>query len=81
MITEERYRQILKYLDEKKSASVTELVELLETSESTIRRDLNSLAGMNRLKKVHGGAMSIEADLDFSEKSVETKNKLFMKEK
>lgn len=81
MITEERYRQILKYLDEKKSASVTELVELLETSESTIRRDLNSLAGMNRLKKVHGGAMSIEADLDFSEKSVETKNKLFMEEK
>ena len=81
MITEERYRQILKYLNEKKTVTVAELVELLDTSESTVRRDLNSLAGMNKIKKVHGGAMSLDSGFDFTEQNVETKQKLFLEEK
>ena len=40
MLTEKRYDVILKLLEKKKSVTVTELKEILNTSESTIRRDL-----------------------------------------
>lgn len=36
MLTEQRYEIILRILAEKKSVTVTELKELLDTSESTI---------------------------------------------
>ncbi len=59
MFTEERYNIILQELNTKGIVSVTELVELLDASESTIRRDLNSLHNDGMLKKIHGGAISI----------------------
>ena len=59
MFTEERYNIILQELNAKGIVSVTELVELLDASESTIRRDLNSLHNDGMLKKIHGGAISI----------------------
>ena len=59
MLTEERYAAILKLLEEKKAVSVLELTELLNSSESTIRRDLTALHRMGKLTKVHGGATSI----------------------
>ena len=43
MLAEERFREILKIVNEKKTVTVTELTELLDTSESTIRRDLTQL--------------------------------------
>ena len=43
MLTEKRFEEILKLLDEKKSITVTEIKEMLNTSESTIRRDLTAL--------------------------------------
>ena len=46
MLTEERYAAILKLLEEKKAVSVLELTELLNSSESTIRRDLSALHRM-----------------------------------
>lgn len=51
MFTEERYNIILQELNAKGIVSVTELVELLDASESTIRRDLNSLHNDGMLKK------------------------------
>ena len=39
MLTEQRFDIILKLLEEKKSVTVTELKELLNASESTVRRD------------------------------------------
>ncbi len=59
MLSEERFERILKLLEEKNTVTVTELVKELDTSESTIRRDLNHLDKMKKLKKVHGGAKSI----------------------
>ncbi|MCX7658523.1 MAG: DeoR/GlpR family DNA-binding transcription regulator [Oscillospiraceae bacterium] len=56
MLTEERFARILKVLEEKKAATVTELAEILDVSESTIRRDLTMLNDMGKLNKVHGGA-------------------------
>lgn len=48
MLTEKRFEEILKLLDEKKSITVTEIKEMLNTSESTIRRDLTALDRADR---------------------------------
>ena len=53
MLSEERFQVILQLLQEKKAVTVTELTRILDTSESTIRRDLNTLAGMGKINKVH----------------------------
>ena len=62
MLTEQRQRAILDLLQERKAVTVMELTELLDTSESTIRRDLATLHEMGRLKKVHGGATALEGE-------------------
>lgn len=56
MLAEERFAMILNLLAEKRTATVQELCEALNASESTIRRDLTELARQGRLNKVHGGA-------------------------
>ena len=60
MLTEERYNKILFVLSSNSSVSVADLTEITGVSESTIRRDLLALAKMGKLKKVHGGAVTIE---------------------
>lgn len=57
MLTEERYSKILSIIQRSGSATVLELVEELNTSESTIRRDLTALDNAGQLIKVHGGAI------------------------
>lgn len=56
MLTEERYRIILERLQERAVVKLQELVELLEASESTVRRDLIDLEERQLLKRIHGGA-------------------------
>ena len=56
MLAEERFALILDLLTEKRTATVQELCEALNASESTIRRDLNELDRMGKVNKVHGGA-------------------------
>ncbi|WP_172194841.1 DeoR/GlpR family DNA-binding transcription regulator [Saccharibacillus qingshengii] len=56
MLTEERYRLILQRLQVSGIVKLQELVELLGTSESTVRRDLIDLESQHLLKRVHGGA-------------------------
>ena len=70
MLSEERYQIILQLLQEKKAVSVTELTEMLGISESTIRRDLNTLAGMGKINKVHGGATAVEEERNTEEENV-----------
>ena len=43
MLAEERFSAIVKIVEAKRTVTVQELTELLETSESTIRRDLTEL--------------------------------------
>ena len=50
MLTEQRHEIILNLLSEKGSITVTELKDILNTSESTIRRDLNTLLQDNKSK-------------------------------
>ncbi len=60
MLTEERKRRILAEVDEKRSVSVYDLMEILGVSESTVRRDIVTLSREGRLTKVHGGAVALE---------------------
>lgn len=59
MIIEERHKIILEELNKNGIVTLVDLTTLLDSSESTIRRDLNSLHNEGKLKKVHGGAVSI----------------------
>ena len=54
MLAEERFAMILDLLAQKRSATVLELCDALDASESTIRRDLTQLDRQGLLKKVNG---------------------------
>ncbi|MCM1570054.1 MAG: DeoR/GlpR family DNA-binding transcription regulator [Roseburia sp.] len=58
MLTEQRYERILQLLEEKKSITVTEIKELLNISESTVRRDIAALHRAGKLTRVFGGAIA-----------------------
>ncbi|MBP3703435.1 MAG: DeoR/GlpR transcriptional regulator [Lachnospiraceae bacterium] len=58
MLTEERFQRILSLVEEQKSVSVQNLMEELDISESTARRDLTELDAQGKLIKVRGGAMA-----------------------
>ena len=60
MLTEKRHQVILDYLNKHDAVTVTQLTGLLNSSESTIRRDLNVLNEEGKLRKVFGGATSIQ---------------------
>ena len=57
MLAEERFSLILDLLARQRTATVQELCEASNASESTIRRDLNELDKQGKLNKVHGGAI------------------------
>lgn len=81
MLSEERYSKILDCLNEHKTVTVSQLVDALGVSESTIRRDLIYLDSVNKIIKVHGGATVLNDNYDFTERPVEAKQKLFAVEK
>lgn len=59
MLTETRQEEIVRLVTERESITVAELKELLNTSESTIRRDIIALDKEGRLTKVFGGAIAL----------------------
>lgn len=81
MIAENRYQMILEVLIRQKSVTVQQLAEMLDISESTIRRDLIALDSQGRLKRVHGGATLLESQFYSNEPDMTTKEGLFIKEK
>lgn len=60
MLAEERLAKITRRVNEQGSVTAQELMEYLNASESTIRRDLNTLDAAGEIIKVHGGAMSLQ---------------------
>ncbi|MDR0885769.1 MAG: DeoR/GlpR family DNA-binding transcription regulator [Clostridiales Family XIII bacterium] len=60
MLTEQRFSQILNLIKTRGTVTVQELTDELGASESTIRRDLSTLNEMGKLRKVYGGATSLE---------------------
>ena len=81
MFTEERFNIILQELKTKGIVSVTELVKLLDASESTVRRDLNALHNEGLLKKIHGGAISIGDNTSKHDYKVNVRKTLNVEEK
>lgn len=73
MLKTERKQLILEELQEHHVVSLEKLVSLLETSESTVRRDLDELESENKLRRIHGGAElphSLQQEETIQEKSV-----------
>ena len=70
MLTEERKSEILNLVNEKKSVTVRELVEIFGVSEATVRRDITALGKEGRLVKVFGGAVALEDPATQTELSV-----------
>ena len=73
MLKTERKKLILEELGKHKVVTLEKLVGLLNTSESTVRRDLDELESENKLRRVHGGAElphSLQEEETIQEKSV-----------
>lgn len=59
MLKEERQRIILNEVELHNRVQLTDIAEKLDVSIDTIRRDVKELDVENRLRKVHGGAVSL----------------------
>jgi len=59
MLNEERKERILRQLEDSGRVLSAQLVQDLQVSEDTIRRDLKELAEAGMLKRVHGGALPV----------------------
>lgn len=81
MLMEKRFQEILRILEEQGTVSVQDLTESLDASEATIRRDLSQLAQMGKLKKIYGGAASLETGYQTREIRVEERQELYVEEK
>ena len=81
MLTEKRQEEILRLLTLKGSVTVQELKEYFDASESTIRRDLNTLDEKGALVKVFGGAMLAESNLATKDEQVSQRKGLYQDEK
>lgn len=60
MLRHERHLAILRQLEKKESLSLEELIGVINTSESTLRRDIDYLADMNQIRKIRGGITRTE---------------------
>ena len=82
MLSEERHKLILEKLERESVVYLNDLVQCLNTSESTIRRDLSALDKAGLLKKVHGGATSLkDISINTSDEIVENRQNLNINEK
>ena len=82
MLSEERHKLILEKLERESVVYLNDLVKYLNTSESTIRRDLTALDKAGLLRKVHGGATSLkEISINTTDDIVENRQSLNIDEK
>ncbi|MDF2609554.1 MAG: fruR1 [Lachnospiraceae bacterium] len=81
MLLEERFNEILCILEQKRTVTVQELTEMLNASESTIRRDLTVLHRKGLLVKVHGGATVTGINYSTKDDDVATRQDLNRDEK
>lgn len=58
VLASQRRSTILSLVDETGAVKVSDLVDHLQVSDMTIRRDIEQLAREGRLERVHGGAVS-----------------------
>jgi DeoR/GlpR family transcriptional regulator of sugar metabolism len=58
MLKKERHDFVLRHINLHNRLLTNDLVQMLNVSEDTIRRDLHELSAHNLLRKVHGGAVA-----------------------
>lgn len=76
MLTEKRKDLIVKHVNEHEMCRLNELAELTNTSESTIRRDLEELENLGLVRRIHGGVRSvINLDQDIKQQVRQSLNK------
>ena len=56
MLKEERHRSIINLLQEKGIIKVSDITNIINVTEMTIRRDLQDLENKGVLQRIHGGA-------------------------
>ena len=81
MLTEERFAKIVKIVNQEGTVTVRELAQAIGISESTIRRDLNQLDKLGRIRKVHGGATAVVLMSDGHERNMQEKYSRNIEEK
>ena len=85
MLKSKRKQLILEKVIKDKFVSLEYLVQALNTSESTVRRDLDELESERKLRRVHGGAESLhflqeeESNQEKSIKNIQEKTKIAQK--
>ncbi|NHN29051.1 DeoR/GlpR family DNA-binding transcription regulator [Paenibacillus agricola] len=74
MLVAERYEMIVGLVNERGGIRVSELSELCQVTEETIRRDLDRLEQAGRLRRSHGGAVSVkdnqQPEIPYSEREI-----------
>ncbi|HFR3747886.1 TPA: DeoR/GlpR family DNA-binding transcription regulator [Streptococcus suis] len=73
ILKSERKQVILERIQAQQFVRLEELIDILETSESTVRRDLDELENEGKLRRVHGGAEApakLQLEESILEKSV-----------
>ena len=81
MLAEERHRKICETVLSRGTVTTVELMELLDASESTVRRDLAELEQRRRLVRVHGGASRIGNGYVLRDQALDEKHFLHAGEK
>lgn len=74
MLKKERHDFIMRQINLHNRVLTSDLVQLLNVSEDTIRRDLQELAEKGQLSKVHGGALSKSYQSSFDDSEVYAKD-------
>lgn len=80
VLKEERMAVLLKLIDERGTVNINDLVEIMNVSDMTIRRDLSELAAQGKIRRIHGGAKSANS-FNMEELSHERKKILQQDEK
>lgn len=74
MLKRERLLTISEMVNKKGILTVSEIIEQLNVSDMTVRRDLDELEKSGKLLRIHGGAQSLtytlDQELSHTEKSV-----------
>lgn len=73
MLKNERHEHIMRQINLHNRVLTSDLVQLLNVSEDTVRRDLQELFTLNKLFKVHGGALSKSYNASFDDSTVYAK--------
>lgn len=81
MLAKERFSKILSIVDLTGSATVQQLMDELQASESTIRRDLIAMDKSGYLTKVHGGAVSNHTGIRTQDENFKSRQQLHHREK